>query len=62
MRALVYHGPGRKSWDEIPDPVIQDATDVIVGVDTLLTNVWERRPLVASGSGLVLAYSGPGIE
>lgn len=34
MRALVYHGPGRKSWDEIPDPVIQDATDVIVGVDT----------------------------
>ena len=34
MRALVYHGPGRKSWDEVPDPVIQDATDVIVGVDT----------------------------
>jgi len=34
MRALVYHGPGRKSWDEVPDPVIEDSTDVIVGVDT----------------------------
>ncbi len=34
MRALVYHGPGHKSWEEVPDPVIQDATDVIVGVDT----------------------------
>lgn len=30
MKALVYHGPGRKSWDEVPDPVIQHPTDVIV--------------------------------
>jgi len=34
MRALVYHGPGRKSWDEVPDPKIQQPTDVIVQVDT----------------------------
>jgi len=34
MRALVYHGPGRKSWEEHPDPVLQDATDAIIGVDT----------------------------
>jgi alcohol dehydrogenase len=34
MRALVYHGPGRKSWEDVPDPVIQDATDAIIGVDT----------------------------
>jgi alcohol dehydrogenase len=30
MKALVYQGPGRKSWDEVPDPVIQHPTDIIV--------------------------------
>ncbi|AXT85055.1 alcohol dehydrogenase [Aeromicrobium sp. A1-2] len=30
MKALVYKGPGHKSWEEVPDPVIQRPTDVIV--------------------------------
>ena len=30
MKALVYKGPGQKSWEEVPDPVIQKPTDVIV--------------------------------
>ena len=34
MKALVYHGPGKKSWDTAPDPVIQKATDAIVRIDT----------------------------
>ena len=34
MKALVYHGPGKKSWDDVPDAAIQDATDVVVRVDT----------------------------
>ena len=34
MHALVYGGPGKKQWREVPDPVIVDATDAIVGVDT----------------------------
>ncbi|WP_369265647.1 alcohol dehydrogenase catalytic domain-containing protein [Streptomyces sp. R35] len=33
MRALVYHGPGHVSWDTVPDPAIEEATDVIVRVD-----------------------------
>jgi alcohol dehydrogenase len=33
MRALVYHGPGSKSWDEVEDPHVIDATDAIVRVD-----------------------------
>lgn len=33
MKALVYHGPGHKSWDEVPDPRIVDDTDAIIGVD-----------------------------
>ena len=35
MRAMVYHGPGQKSWDEVPRPVIQADGDVIVRVDTV---------------------------
>lgn len=35
MRALVYQGPGRKSWEEVPDPTIRDSTDAIVRVDTV---------------------------
>ncbi len=34
MKALVYHGPGQKAWEEVPDPVIIDPTDVIVQIDT----------------------------
>jgi threonine dehydrogenase-like Zn-dependent dehydrogenase len=30
MRALVYHGPGQKAWEEAPDPEITDDGDVIV--------------------------------
>ena len=30
MKALVYKGPGLKSWEEVPDPKIELATDVIV--------------------------------
>ncbi len=34
MKALVYHGPGQKAWEDVADPVIVDPTDVIVRVDT----------------------------
>ena len=30
MKALVYKGPGQKAWDEVPDPKIEQPTDVIV--------------------------------
>ncbi len=33
MKALVYHGPGAKAWEDVPDPVIQDTSDAIVHVD-----------------------------
>jgi alcohol dehydrogenase len=34
MKALVYHGPGERSWEFVPDPVIQDPTDAIVRIDS----------------------------
>ena len=33
MKALVYHGPGRKAWEEVPDPEIIDEGDAIIRVD-----------------------------
>jgi alcohol dehydrogenase len=32
MRALVYHGPGDKAWEEVPKPQVVDDTDAIVRV------------------------------
>jgi alcohol dehydrogenase len=34
MKALVYHGPGAKSWQEVPDAAVREPTDVVVRVDT----------------------------
>jgi len=34
MKALVYHGPGQRAWETVPDPRIEDATDAIVRIDT----------------------------
>ena len=34
MKALVYHGPRTMSWDDVPDPKVQDPTDAVVRVDT----------------------------
>ncbi len=34
MKALVYDGPGAKTWTDVPDPKIQNPSDVIVRIDT----------------------------
>jgi alcohol dehydrogenase len=34
MKALVYHGPGERSWDTVPDPEILEPTDAVVRIDT----------------------------
>jgi alcohol dehydrogenase len=35
MHALVYHGPGEKAWEEVPEPVIQADSDAIVRADAV---------------------------
>ena len=34
MKALVYEGPGQKSWKDVPDPQIQEPRDAIVKIDS----------------------------
>lgn len=35
MKALVFDGPGRRSWTDVADPQVESATDAIVRVDAV---------------------------
>jgi len=35
MKALVYHGPGRKAWEDVASPDIVDDSDALVRVDAV---------------------------
>jgi alcohol dehydrogenase len=35
MKALVYHGPGRHSWDEVDKPDLREPDDAIVRIDAV---------------------------
>lgn len=65
MKALVYHGPGQKSWEEVPDPQIQKPTDVIVKIET--TTICGTDLHILGGDvpavkeGRILGHEGVGI-
>lgn len=35
MKALVYHGPGRRSWEDVAEPTLREPDDAIVRVDAV---------------------------
>ena len=35
MKALVYHGPGQRAWEDVPDPQIEAPTDIVMRVDAV---------------------------
>jgi alcohol dehydrogenase len=35
MKALVYHGPGERQWQAVPDPELQAPTDMVMRVDAV---------------------------
>lgn len=65
MKALVYHGPGNKSWEEVPDAVVKEPTDVVVRIDT--TTICGTDLHILKGdvptcaSGRILGHEGVGI-
>src|ERR1700682_397526 len=74
MKALVYHGPGQRAWDDKPRPTIQDLADAIVRITTSticgtdlhilkgdLPSVTEGRILGHEGIG-VIEQAGPGVS
>jgi len=34
MKALVYHGPGKRAWEDRPKPAIQEPTDAVIRLTT----------------------------
>jgi alcohol dehydrogenase len=64
MKALVYRGPGRPSWEDIPDPQIANATDAIVEVETTTICGTDlhilKGDVPAVADGRVLGHEGVG--
>ncbi len=65
MKALVYHGPGRKSLDDVPRPAVEQATDAIVRITKTTicgTDLHILKGDVATcRSGTTLGHEGVGI-
>jgi len=65
MKALVYHGPGEKSWEEKPKPVILEPSDAILKV--LKTTICGTDLHIMKGDvqtvadGRILGHEGVGI-
>jgi alcohol dehydrogenase len=65
MKALVYHGPGKLSFEEKPKPTIQVATDAIVKI--IKTTICgtdlhiQKGDLPEVASGRILGHEGVGI-
>ena len=65
MKAMVYHGPGAKAWEEVPDPTISEPTDAIVRVET--TTICGTDLHILKGDvpavtpGRVLGHEGVGV-
>jgi len=64
MKALVFDGPGKKSWTEVPDPSLQNPTDAIVRVDTTTICGTDlhilKGDVPAVQSGRILGHEGVG--
>jgi alcohol dehydrogenase len=65
MKALVYHGPGKRAWEERPRPTLQQATDAIVKVARTTicgTDLHILKGDVATvTAGRILGHEGVGI-
>lgn len=35
MKALVFHGPGRHAWEDVPTPTLLDDTDAVIRIDAV---------------------------
>lgn len=65
MKAVVYHGPGKKSWEDKERPLLKDPTDAIVRVTT--TTICGTDLHILKGDvpdvsdGRILGHEGVGI-
>ena len=65
MKALVYHGPGKRVWEDKARPIIQDAGDAIVRITTSTICGTDlhilKGDLPAVKDGRILGHEGIGV-
>ena len=65
MKALVYHGPGKRAWEDKSRPIIQDAGDAIVRITTSTICGTDlhilKGDLPAVSDGRILGHEGIGV-
>jgi alcohol dehydrogenase len=65
MKALVYHGPGKRAWEDKPRPAIQGAGDAIVRITTSTICGTDlhilKGDLPAVTDGRILGHEGIGV-
>ena len=65
MKALVYHGPGKKSWEDKPHPQLIETTDAVVKI--LKTTICGTDLHIMKGdvpevtNGRILGHEGVGV-
>ncbi len=65
MKALVYHGPGKRAWEEHPKPVPKESTDAVVKI--LRTTICGTDLHILKGdlpevtTGRILGHEGVGV-
>jgi alcohol dehydrogenase len=65
MKALVFHGPGKRAWEDKPRPAIKAATDAIVRITTSTICGTDlhilKGDLPAVTDGRILGHEGVGV-
>jgi alcohol dehydrogenase len=65
MKALVYHGPGKRAWEDKPRPTIQEPSDAIVRITTSTICGTDlhilKGDLPAVVNGRILGHEGIGV-
>ncbi len=65
MKALVYHGPGNRAWEDKPRPTIQESSDAIVRITTSTICGTDlhilKGDLPAVTDGRILGHEGIGV-
>jgi len=65
MKALLYHGPGKRGWEEKPKPTIKNSTDAIIRITK--TTICGTDLHIMKGDvpevieGLILGHEGVGV-
>ena len=65
MKALVYRGPGKKTWQQVPRPTIQDPSDAVVRITSSTICGTDlhilKGDLPAVTEGRILGHEGIGV-